>query len=69
MRRLSLWVAFIGIALAVPTTNAHAGGTYHHADPVFFKTVDKQPISSKPVEQKAHHQAPVSRRSPHRHHH
>jgi hypothetical protein len=68
MRKLSLWVAFIGIALAI-ATSAHArGGTNHHADPVFFKTVDKQPVF-KPVEQKAHHQAPVTQRSPHRHHH
>jgi hypothetical protein len=66
---LSRWVVFVGIALAISTTSANGGGTYHHADPVFFKPVDKQPVSPKTVEQKAHHQAPLSRHPPRRHHH
>jgi len=60
MRKLSLWMLCIGMALAI-ATSAHArGGSYHHRDPVFIA----------PDKHKTHQRAPVVRYSPaHRHYH
>ena len=60
MRKLSLWMLCIGMALVI-ATSAHArGGSYHHPDPVFMPA-DKH---------KTHQRAPVVRYSPaHRHNH
>jgi hypothetical protein len=60
MRKLSLGVLCIGMALAI-ATSAHArGGSYHQAEPVFIST----------DEHKTHRRAPVVRYSPeHRHYH
>ena len=60
MRKLSLGMLCIGMALAI-ATSAHArGGSYHHPDPVFMRT-DKH---------KTHGRAPGIRYSlEHRHYH
>ena len=60
MRKLSLGMLGIGMALVI-ATSAHArGGSYHHADPVFIPA-DKH---------KTHQRAPVVRYAPeHRHYH
>ena len=60
MHKQVLWLLCTAMALALPT-NAHAGGTYHHSDPVFMHPVDKKPIK---------HRGLVVRYSPeHRHYH
>ena len=60
MRKLSLGILCIGMALAIATNAWARGGTYQHHEPVFIPA-DKH---------KAHRYAPVVRYSPeHGHYH
>ena len=60
MNKLALWMLCIGMVLVI-STSVHAGGTYHHSDPVFSPSADKKDTN---------HRALVVRYSAeHRHYH
>jgi len=59
MRKLSLGMLCIGLALVIATGAQARGGSYHHPDPVFIPA-DKH---------KTHQRAPVRYSPAHRHNH